>query len=139
MLVVMFALMLFLSISVSAQNKDKKSKARKAKTSATNCSKTTDADILQAIKEKFKADPEINDQMQHVNISVKKHVVTLEGWLSGEKLIAKAVAIAKKTKCVKKVISKLSQSPRVGCGQGQKMCGDICIDRNSECTVSNDN
>jgi len=68
----------------------------------TGCSKTTDAEIVQAIKQQFEADAEIKDQMRHINISVKKRVVTLEGWLDSKELIAKAVAFAKKTKCVKK-------------------------------------
>ncbi len=136
MMVVMFALTLFVSISASAQNKNVKSKARNIKTSQTTCSKTTDADLVKAIKEKFEADTEIKDQMQHINISVKKRVVTLEGWLDGKEAVAKAVAIVKKTKCVKKVFSTLkTNGGSVGCGAGQKACGGICIDKSSECTI----
>lgn len=137
MIVVIFVLTLCLSISVSASNKDKKSKAGKVKTPQTSCSKTTDADIVQAIKEKFEADPEIKDQMKHINISVKKRVVTLEGWLDGKEAVAKAVAITKKTKCVKRVFNRLKTRGGGSCGPGQQPCGDICIDKRSECTIDN--
>lgn len=103
----------------------------------TDCSKTTDAEIVAAIKAQFEADAEIKDQMQHVNISVKKRVVTLEGWLDGKKLIAKAVALAKKTNCVKRVKSRLKENGGGSCGPGQRPCGGICIDRQSECTIEN--
>lgn len=135
MLLVIFALTLFLSVSVSASNKDKKSKAGKVKTFQTDCSKTTDAEIVQAIKEQFEADAEIKEQMNHINISVKNRIVTLEGWLDGKELTTKAAAIAKKVKCVKKVISKLKEKGGGSCGPGQKPCGDICIDKKSNCTI----
>ena len=103
----------------------------------TGCSKTTDAEIVQAIKQQFEADAEIKDQMQHINISVKKRVVTLEGWLDSKELIAKAFAIAKKTKCVKKVTKRLKEKGGGSCGAGQKPCGGICIDKRSECNITN--
>ena len=62
----------------------------------TGCVKTTDAEIVAALKAEFEADAEIKDQMRHVNISVKKRVVTLEGWLDGKASVDKAVALAKK-------------------------------------------
>ena len=73
----------------------------------TGCSKTTNANIVAAIKAKFEADPEIKEQMRHVNISVKKRIVRLEGWLDGKVLMDKAVALAKSANCVKKVINLL--------------------------------
>ena len=104
----------------------------------TGCSKTTDAEIVQAIKQQFEADAGIKDQMRHVNISVKKRRVTLEGWLDGNALVVKAVALARKTKCVKGVVSRLKTSGGGSCGPGQKPCGDICIDRRSSCTIGTD-
>ncbi len=101
----------------------------------TGCSKTTDAEIVQAIKQQFEADAEIKDQMRHVNISVKKRTVTLEGWLDGKALVAKAKAIVKKTKCAKKMVSRLRETGGGSCGPGQKPCGDTCIDSRSECTI----
>ena len=105
----------------------------------TACSKMTDAEIVQAIKASFEADTEIKDQMRHVNISVKKRTVTLEGWLDGKALIAKAVAIVKKTKCVKKVVSRLKENGGGSCGPGLKPCGDTCINQKSECTIGAEN
>ena len=105
----------------------------------TGCSKTTDAEIVQAIKQQFEADAGIKDQMRHVNISVKKRRVTLEGWLDGNALVVKAVALARKTKCVKGVVSRLKTSGGGSCGPGQKPCGDTCISERSECTIGNDN
>ncbi len=101
----------------------------------TNCSKTTDAEIVAAIKAQFEADEEIKTQMSHVNVSVKKRVVTLEGWLDGKALVDKAVALAKKTNCVKKVISVLKEKGGGSCGPRQRPCGDTCIDKRSECTI----
>ena len=132
---VIFALTLFLSVNVSASDKDKKSKVGKVKISQNDCSKTTDADIVQAIKEQFEADSEIKDQMSHINVSVKKRIVTLEGWLDGKAAVDKAVAMVKKTNCVKKVSSKLKEKGGGSCGPGQKPCGDTCIDKNSACTI----
>lgn len=105
----------------------------------TGCSKTTDAEIVQRIKQQFEADAEIKDQMRHVNISVKKRKVTLEGWLNGKALVAKAVAIARKTKCARSVVSRLKENGGGSCGPGQKPCGDTCIDQRSECTIVIDN
>jgi osmotically-inducible protein OsmY len=133
---IMFVLTLFLSVNASASTKDRKTKIRKAKVSQTGCSKTPDADLVQAIKEKFQADAEIKDQMQHVNISVKKQGVTLEGWLDGKETVTKAVAIAKKTNCVKKLTSRLKEKGGGSCGPGQRQCGDICIDKTSACTIT---
>ena len=105
----------------------------------TGCSKTTDAEIVQAIKQQFEADAGIKDQMRHVNISVKKRRVTLEGWLDGNALVVKAVALARKTKCVKGVVSRLKTSGGGSCGPGQKPCGDTCISERSECTIGEEN
>ena len=101
----------------------------------TGCSKTTDAEIVAAIKAQFEADPEIKDQMRHINVSVKKRVVKLEGWLDGKASVAKAVALAKKTKCVKSVVSRLKEKGGGSCGAGLRPCGDGCIDRRSICNI----
>lgn len=127
---------LFSSTSATATG-DKKAKAEKTPVSQTSCVKTADADIVQAIKEQLQADSEIKDQMRHVNVSVKKRAVTLEGWLDGKESVAKAVALAKKTKCAKRVVSKLKEKGGGSCGPGLRPCGDTCIDRRSECTIGN--
>jgi len=104
----------------------------------TGCSKTNDAEIVQRIKQKFEADAEIKDQMRHVNISVKKRRVTLEGWLDGKALVAKAATITRKTKCARSVVSRLKTNGGGSCGPGLKPCGDTCIDRRSSCTIGTD-
>ncbi len=124
------------AITAAATSGDKRAKVRKPRASQTACSKTSNADLVQAIKTQFEADAEIKTQMRHVNVSVKKRVVTLEGWLDGKESVAKAVALAKKTKCVKKVTSRLKEQGGGSCGAGQQACGGTCIDRRSECTIS---
>lgn len=103
----------------------------------TRCSKTTDAELVQTIKEKFAADDEIKDQMRHLNVSIKNRAVKLEGWLDGKMLVDKAIAIVRKTKCVRSVVSKLKTRGGGSCGAGLRPCGDGCIDRRSECTITN--
>ena len=101
----------------------------------TDCSKTTDAELVQAIKQQFEADTEIKDQMRHINVSIKNRRVTLEGWLDGKAVINRAIAIVKKTECVRSVASRLKMRGGGSCGPGQRPCGDICIDRRSSCTI----
>ena len=100
-----------------------------------NCSKVSSADMVKAIKEQWQADPDIAPEMKHLNVSVKRRIVKLEGWLSDEKLISKAVALAKSSQCVKKVISKLKEQGGGSCGPGQKPCGGACIDKSSSCNI----
>ncbi len=126
-----FVVVLFMSISAWAQSADKKAQAQ------ISCAKTTSAEIIAAIKTQFEADAEIKDQMRHINVSVKKRIVTLEGWLDGKEAIMRAVELAKATKCVKRVTSKLKENGGGSCGAGQRPCGDTCIDRRSECTIGN--
>ncbi|MEP6925454.1 MAG: BON domain-containing protein [Pyrinomonadaceae bacterium] len=133
---IVFVLTLFLSFDALASNSDKKAKAEKVKTPQTNCLTTTNDDIVKAIKEKLEADSDIKDQMRHINISVKNRMVTLEGWLDGKVTVTKAITLAKKTKCVKKVVSKLKERGGGSCGPGQRPCGDTCIDKRSACTIS---
>ncbi len=135
--VVAFLLTLFLSFGALAANGDAKSKTKKAKTSQTSCSKTSDADIVKAIKEQFAADTDFQDQMRHLNVSVKKRIVTLEGWVDGKERVAKATAIAKRSSCVRKLISRLRESGGGSCGAGQRPCGDTCIDKRSVCNIGN--
>ncbi len=132
-----FVPMLFLSVNAFASNCFKPGgKAGKIQTSRANCSRTTDEDLVKTIKEKLEADPKISSQMSHINVSVKNKTVKLEGWLNGGVSVAKAVSIATKTKCVRRVISKLKPRGGSSCGPGQQPCGDTCIDKNSECTIT---
>jgi len=104
----------------------------------TSCVKTTDAEIVEAIKKQFEADAEIKDQMRHLNVSVRKRAVTLEGWLGNKALIDKAKALVKKTRCVRNVVSRLKEKGGGSCGPGQKPCGDICISEKSQCTIGDE-
>lgn len=103
------------------------------------CAQTSDEEIVKAIKEKLAADPKIKDQMRHLNVSSKNRIVKLEGWLDDKQLISQAILAAQRTPCVKKVVSKLKNRGGGSCGPGQKPCGDICIDRDSACTILNEN
>lgn len=118
-LAVLFLLMLG-SLSISAQS--------------TDCSKTTDADIVKAIQEKLNA--KYADQMSHVNVHVENGVVYLEGWVANKDARKDIEKIAKNTSCVKKVKSNLKKATGGGCGAGQKPCGDICIPSTQTCNIS---
>jgi osmotically-inducible protein OsmY len=134
---IVFVMTVFLSFDASAKIGVQKAAAAKTFASQTNCSKTTDDDLVKTITEKLKA--EFADQMNHVNVSVKNRVVKLEGWLDGKAAVDKAFAIAKKTKCAKSVVNKLKTRGGGSCGAGQKPCGDTCIEKNSACTIVLDN
>jgi osmotically-inducible protein OsmY len=115
-------LVLLLSAAATAQKKN-------------DCTKTTDADIVKAIYDQMKKKPDYEKQILHVNVTSKDGVVTLEGWATSEKIKKAIEKIAKKTKCVKQVVSKLELSAGVGCGPGQKKCGDICIATEETCSI----
>lgn len=100
----------------------------------TDCSKTTDADIVKAIQEKLNAKyPELKNQ---VNVHVENGVVYLEGWVANKDARKDIEKIAKNTSCVKKVKNKLKKATGGGCGSGQKPCGDICIPSGQTCNIS---
>lgn len=99
----------------------------------TNCAATTDAEIVAAIQEKIKADTRFDDQWKHINVSSKRRVVTLSGWVKGPVQRNDLIKLARTTKCVRRVVSKVGARMLVGCGPGQKPCGDMCIDRSEEC------
>jgi hypothetical protein len=102
-----------------------------------DCSQITDGDIVKALYDKIKADSNLSGQLSHINISVKDKTVTIEGWVSGKDRKKAVEKLAKKTECVKKVKNRLFTHLTTGCGPGQKPCGDICIDKNSDCTIGN--
>ena len=73
----------------------------------TDCTKTTDAAIAEAVAAKVKAKYE--SQINHINIKVKDGVVTLENWVTKKNIKKDIEKIAKKTACVKKVINNLNK------------------------------
>jgi len=102
-----------------------------------NCQSTTDEEIVAAINEKIKADKRFDDQWRHINVSSRNRVVNIRGWVKGRVQANDLVKYARTTRCVIRVISKYLRTFRstAGCGQGQKRCGDICIDRNEGCNL----
>ncbi len=116
------ALVLFSSVGVSAQKKK-------------DCTQTTDADIVKAIYDKMKKSAKYEKQILHVNVVSKDGVVTLDGWATTEKIKLEIEKIARKIKCVKQVVNNLELSAGIGCGPGQKKCGDICIGTQETCNI----
>jgi len=102
------------------------------------CAATTDAEIVAAVQAKIKADARFNDQWKHINVSSLNRVVTVNGWTKGSAQVNTLIRFARTTKCVRRVINKVMPHLRVGCGAGQKQCGDICIDRNEQCNLLQD-
>ena len=101
------------------------------------CRSTTDEEIVAAVYEKIRVDKRFDDQHRHINVSSRNRVVTVRGWVKGRVQAGDLIRYARTTKCVRRVISKDLRSFRsnAGCMAGQKQCGDICIDRNQNCTM----
>ncbi len=99
----------------------------------TDCTKTTDAEIVKAVMDKISV--KYADQMSHINVHVENGVVMLEGWTT-KKAVKDIAKIAKKVSCVKKVMNNLKVGIGGGCGAGQKPCGDTCIPSNQTCNIS---
>ena len=74
---------------------------------------------------------------RHINVSSRDRIVTVRGWVKGRVQANDLVKHARTTRCVRRVISKNLRTFRstAGCLQGQKRCGDICIERNQECNL----
>lgn len=103
----------------------------------TPCAATTDAQLVSTIQEKIKADHRFDDQWPHINVSVRKRIVTLRGWVKGSEQYRDLIRLARTTRCVRRVDSSHLRSFRsnAGCMPGQKQCGDICIDRTETCNL----
>lgn len=99
----------------------------------TDCSKTTDDQIVDSIYAKIKAKHE--GQMKHINVRISSGVVTLEGWATTKGVKKEIEKFARKTGCVKKVVNSLTIGVGGGCGPGQKPCGDICIPVAQPCNI----
>lgn len=117
-----FSLMLTCSLGTYAQK--------------TDCSKTTDAMIVDAIYAKMKVKYEA--QTDHINVRSKAGVVTVEGWVTtkgAKKDIGKLAKNAVKGGCVKSVTNNLTIGVGGGCGPGTKPCGSICIPIEEVCNI----
>ena len=113
-----FSLILFSGISAAAQ---------------TTCTTPDDVAIVKEIYNKMKV--KYKSQMKHVNVRSKDGVVTLEGWVTNQKIKTAIETIAAAVKCVKSVDNKLHLGLRTGCGPGQKKCGSICIAIEETCNI----
>lgn len=98
-----------------------------------DCTKRTDAEIVSSVYQNIKV--KSSSEMAHVNVTSNNGVVTIRGYAttkSAKKAIENA---AKKTACVKRVVSHLTVGSSGGCGPGQKPCGEICIPIDETCTI----
>lgn len=123
---------IFSALAVATARTPQRRRAARARIA---CATVTDADIVTAIQNKIKADRRYAGQWTHINVSSREHVVTLEGWVAGKGAIPRLVSYARATKCVVRVISHLGNYKTVGCGPGQKPCGDGCVDKDSDCNA----
>jgi BON domain len=115
----MFFLVVLFNIGASAQK--------------TDCSKTTEAEIVAAIYAKI--DTKYQEQTDHINVRIADGVVTLEGWVTTKTARKDVEKFAKKTACVKKVVNNLKLKAGGGCGEGEKQCGSTCIGATEKCNV----
>jgi hypothetical protein len=100
-----------------------------------DCAKTTDDQIVDAIYKKLD-NSKYKNQTSHINVRSKDGVVTVEGWATDDKAKAGIVKIAKKVKCVKKVVDEdLTLGVGGGCAAGQKECGEVCIPIAEKCNI----
>ncbi len=132
-IIILLSLASLLLVGAFAAQSDKK--PAKPASPKVNCSKTTDADIVKTIQDKIKADPKFQDQLKQINISSTNGKVTLEGWVKGQAAKIIVGKYAKSAQCVKGVTNNLGTRLKVGCGRGEKLCGDICVGQKSECNI----
>lgn len=103
----------------------------------TDCAQTTDAQIVKSLYDKMRADKDLSTLLNQINFSVTNKQVIIEGWVAGKDRKKAIEKLVKNTECVKKVKNKLKDKIITGCPPGQKLCGEICIDKNSDCNIIN--
>ena len=106
---------------------------RSANFPQTDCSTMTDADIVKAIQQKIKENPQLAEQWKQFNITCKDKVVSIRGWVKGEEAVKTMGKYARQTACVTKVNNRLQSVKSDGCGRLQQRCGDICIGSGEQC------
>ncbi len=111
------AVMLMTAGVASAQTATEKTKTAAKKTGQATekaAKKTvavlTDAEITAAVKTKFLADTKVSGLK--INVDTSNHVVTLTGPVSSAAEKAEALRLARTTKGVKRVVSKLTIEPK---------------------------
>lgn len=102
-------------------------------TQKTDCTKTTDADIVEAVYTKMKV--KYDSQVMHINVRSKDGVVTIEGWATTKKVSREIAKLAKKTSCVKSVVNTMTIGAGGGCPSGYVQCGTICIPSTEVCNI----
>ncbi len=100
----------------------------------TDCSKTTDQQIVDAAYAKLEKS-KFKEQLNHVNIRSKDGVVTIEGFAVKDKDSVGIENIVKKIKCVKSIVNDLKIGATGGCPDGTKPCGDTCIGSAETCNI----
>ncbi len=98
-----------------------------------DCKTQTDQDVAFAVMDNLRV--KYASQMNHINVRSKDGVVTIEGWTTTKKFRSEIEKIVKKTKCVKKIVNKLTVGVGGGCGTGTKPCGTICIPVEETCNI----
>jgi osmotically-inducible protein OsmY len=122
---------------LTAQSNKKSAKPAPPKV---DCSAVTDADIVKAIQDKIKANPKFKKQLNLINVSSRDKAVILNGQVKDATAKATVGKYATSAKCVQSVKNDLGLGIRpvtIGCGPGQKLCGDICIDEKADCNIMN--
>lgn len=115
----MFLMVLSFNLILIAATSVKTTNAIKPKSVA--FSKSSDADIVRAIRRKLARNSNIKKQMGYINISSKRGIVTISGWAEGKGVKRAIFNYASGTKGVKRVKMLL-------CGRCQKLCPDgSCI------------
>ena len=130
-LTLILALILFMGAVATPNAAHPMANQQGAATPATDCSDTA---IMKAIYAKLRADNLFKDRLNHINVSVKSKVVTLNGDAVGKGAVAKAGKLAQ-VACVTNVVNKLRSAHKVGCENGKKPCGDECIDQGQDCNL----
>jgi len=103
-----------------------------------DCAKVSDRRLVKNFKKRVRADRQFDNQRRYINVSIRDRVVTLEGRVSAADASAALEKYALDLGCVTKVENRLTTQTLVGgCAPGQKLCGDICIDRTSQCNLIN--
>lgn len=98
-----------------------------------DCTQKTDIDVVLEIYTQMKV--KYNDHVRHVNVTNTNGVITLTGWASDKKAKKEIEKIAKKNKCVTKIVNNLTIGRGGDCAAGQKECGGICISEKENCNV----
>lgn len=99
-------------------------KSAKKTSTKVDCSKADDAAMAAQIKERLSKQAILKNE-KDIDVDVKASVVTLSGRVSSRSHRTAAVAEAKKVKCVKNIIDKLTD-PNCNCAPNEFCCNGVC-------------